>query len=81
MRDLAPDIFRQRAIIEGLTKQAITPDQMKCLLQLLCNDLNMVALSPPTLNYSPDYGWCAHMHWVTSGVHMYTWANRYPAFF
>lgn len=81
MRDLAPDVFRQRMIIEGETKEIIKPEDIKLLLDKLCNNLDMVALTAPTLSYCEDYGWCGHMHWVTSGVHMYTWANRKPPFF
>ncbi len=81
MRDLAPDVFRQRMIIEGTTKEPISPEDMKNLLNKLCFVLNMVALTKPTLNYCEEYGWCAHMHWVTSGIHMYTWNNREPPFF
>ena len=79
--DLAPDVFRQRMIIEGTTNKPISPEDIKRLLDKLCECLNMVALTAPTLSYCEDYGWCGHMHWVTSGVHMYTWAKREPPFF
>jgi hypothetical protein len=81
MRELAPDVFRQRMILEGETFKPIAPEDIKKLLDKLCVSLDMVALTAPTLSYCEEYGWCGHMHWVTSGVHMYTWANRKPSFF
>ena len=81
MKDLAPDVFRQRMILEGITSEVIAPENIKRLLDCLCWSLNMVALTAPTLSYCENYGWCGHMHWVTSGVHMYTWENRKPPFF
>lgn len=81
MREIAKDIFRQRLIIEGETRRQIVPNEIEELLVKLCDDLNMVKLTDPTLSFCDEYGWCGHMHWVTSGVHMYTWANRTPPFF
>lgn len=79
--DLAPDIFRQRLIIEGTTEEAIHPDRMSSYLIGLADAIDMVAYSSPSLSHHEDYGWCCHMHWVTSGAQMYTWDNRCPCFF
>lgn len=80
-KDLAPDIFRQRSIIEGITSFAIAPHMMCDYLKGLSAALDMIAHSAPSLSHHQEYGWCCHMHWVTSGAHMYTWENRVPCFF
>lgn len=81
MRDLAPDVYRQRMIIEGTLSDAPHPRLMKRILSGLCDTLNMVALTKPVVNNCEEYGWCAYMHWKTSGVHMYVWEHRDPCFF
>lgn len=81
MKNLAPDVYRQRMIIEGLTDRPIKPEEMAALLVQLSNDLDMEPLSAPTTSFCEEFGWCAHMHWKTSGVHMYEWHNRQTPFF
>lgn len=81
MRDLAPDVFRQRMIIEGVINDEITKQEVVDLLNELCEELDMEKLSGPTVSLCEEYGWCGHMHWKTSGVHMYVWNSREPVFF
>jgi len=80
-KDLAPDIVRQRLIIEGTLHNVFLPEQMT----VYCNDitkvLNMTYVTAATCNHAPEYGWCAYMHWKESGMHVYAWDNRSPKFF
>ena len=80
-RDLAPEICRQRLIIEGESHQPLLREEMHNFLVELSHDLDMEPFYGPVSSYSPEYGWCAFMHWVTSGVHMYFWEDRNPCFF
>ena len=81
MKNLAPDIFRQRLIMEGLIEQNPQPALMVKYLEELSEELKMVPLTSPNCSYHAEHGWCSHMHWVTSGVHMYTWEHHNPVFF
>ncbi len=73
MRDLAPQIYRQRAVIEGYPTKAITDTEIKKYLTRLSEVLDMVALIEPVTHRSKLYGEAAWIHWETSGAHFYAW--------
>jgi len=73
MKDLAPDIFRQRLIIEGLIKQPIAAEDIIQYLSKLSPTLDMTLLNEPVTHKSPLYGWAGWVHWETSGAHFYAW--------
>ena len=79
--DLAPDICRQRMILEGTLHDAFEPADMV----VYCNDistvLDMTPVSHPELSFAEEYGWCCFMHWRESGMHIYSWDDRKPSFF
>tara|TARA_Y100000310_G_C20691159_1_gene822304 strand:- start:2580 stop:2933 length:354 start_codon:yes stop_codon:yes gene_type:complete len=79
--DLAPDICRQRLIIEGTLRNIFSPEGMTRYAKEISNVLNMELITSPILNHEPKYGWCAFVHWKESGMHIYTWDNRDPKFF
>ncbi|MAF43677.1 MAG: hypothetical protein CMI54_05860 [Parcubacteria group bacterium] len=79
--DLAPDIARQRLIIEGTLHNPFLPEKMTTYCQDITKILNMTPVTSPICNHDPDYGWCAYMHWKESGMHIYSWDNRIPKFF
>ncbi len=82
MRDLAPDIYRQRMIIEGrVVVSEVAAKEVIEILDKLCDDLQMEKLTGPTASYCEEYGWCGWMHWKTSGVHMYVWNEKRSNFF
>ena len=80
-KDLAPDICRQRLIIEGTLHNPFTAEQMDTYCRQMTNVLNMTEVTAPFCNYDPQYGWCAYVHWKESGMHIYAWDDREPAFF
>ena len=80
-KELAPDIFRQRLIIEATTIEHVDAVVMYDYLTRLTEALQMVRHSGPNLSHHASSGWCVHMHWVTSGAHMYTWDNKEVPFF
>ena len=79
--DLAPDICRQRMIVEGILHNPFESVDMV----VYCNDistvLNMTPVSYPELSFAEEYGWCCFMHWRESGMHIYSWDDRKPPFF
>ena len=75
MEDLAPEIFRQRMIIEGKPKTDITSEMIKNYLSKLSGVLDMITLLEPTTHKSEKFGWAGWIHWETSGAHFYAWDN------
>ena len=81
MKDLAPDITRQRMIVEGTLKRSFGPLEMVGYCTKITKLLNMTAVSAPICSHDKKYGWCAYMHWKESGMHIYSWESREPPFF
>lgn len=73
MRDLAPEIHRQRLVIEGYPRKAITDQEIRSYLSELSNVLDMVSLISPITHRSDLYGEAGWIHWETSGAHFYSW--------
>lgn len=73
MKDLAPDIIRQRLVIEGYPTQAIDDRQIIAYLGELSRVTDMVQLIEPVTHRSDLYGWAGWIHWETSGAHFYAW--------
>jgi S-adenosylmethionine decarboxylase len=73
MRDLAPDIYRQRLVIEGYPEKPISDEQIKSYLSELSKQIDMKQLIEPVTDRSDLYGWAGWIHWETSGAHFYAW--------
>jgi S-adenosylmethionine decarboxylase len=73
VRDLAPEIHRQRLVVEGLCREPIDADSIRDYLSRLSKTIDMVALMEPATHQSPLYGWAGWIHWETSGAHFYAW--------
>jgi hypothetical protein len=73
MRDLAPEIHRQRLVVEGLVSAPIAEEDIVLYLKQLGALTDMVVLTEPVTHRSPQYGWAAWVHWETSGAHFYAW--------
>jgi hypothetical protein len=72
-RDLAPEIHRQRLVVEGLVTAPIVEHEIVRYLKELGSITDMTVLAEPVTNRSPLYGWAAWVHWETSGAHFYAW--------
>ena len=79
MRDLAPEIHRQRLVIEGYPVAPIQAVQIQDYLAKTSEVLGMTVLRDPVTNHSARYGWAGWIHWETSGAHFYAWDE--PALF
>jgi S-adenosylmethionine decarboxylase len=73
MVDLAPEIYRQRLVVEGLVDAPISAQQIEEYLSELSDVLGMVTLLQPVTHQSDKYGWAGWIHWETSGAHFYGW--------
>jgi hypothetical protein len=73
MRDLAPEIHRQRLVVEGLVAAPICAADIATYLTALGPVTGMVVLTEPVTHRSPRYGWAGWVHWETSGAHFYAW--------
>jgi len=71
--DLAPDIFRQRLVVEGSCRQPIDGVQIADYLRRLSEVCGMRTLIEPVTHHSERYGWAGWIHWETSGAHFYAW--------
>lgn len=73
MKDLAPNIHRQRLVIEGYPQSPISDTDIKNYLSELSVKLDMHQLIEPVTHRSDLYGWAGWIHWETSGAHVYAW--------
>lgn len=73
MKDLAPEIYRQRAVIEGYPEKVITDEDIKDYLSKLSEILKMTTVLDPITHRSDKYGEAGWIHWETSGAHFYAW--------
>ncbi|MGC8481495.1 MAG: S-adenosylmethionine decarboxylase [Acidimicrobiales bacterium] len=71
--DLAPEIHRQRAILEGYPESPIDDQTIRTYLSALSCALAMTPLIDPVTHRSDRYGWAGWIHWETSGAHFYAW--------
>ena len=73
MKDLAPNIHRQRLVIEGYPSEPISDENIKSYLSELSDRLKMKLLLSPVTHRSDKYGWAGWIHWESSGAHFYAW--------
>ena len=79
--DLAPDIVRQRLVVEGTLHNPFPSLSMVRYCKEISTVLDMTLLAEPITDFTKEYGWCAYAHWRESGMHIYSWENRSPKFF
>ena len=79
--DLAPDICRQRLVVEGTLHNSFKPLDMVMYCKEISVVLDMTPVGLPKTDFAEDYGWCCFMHWKESGMHIYGWDKRTPKFF
>lgn len=80
MRDLAPMIYRQRLVVEGLVPEPVGEEQIRAYLSQLSDVCEMKRLIDPVTHCSEQFGWAGWVHWETSGAHFYAWDDPVPFF-
>ncbi len=71
--ELAPEILRQRLVVEGVPARPVDDEQIRRYLSALSREVGMVQLIEPVTHRSDLYGWAGWIHWETSGAHFYAW--------
>ncbi len=74
-KNLAPDLVRQRVIIEGTTSKNIEIKDIEEYLISLASVTKMEVLSGPYTSTAHELGYSGWIHWRTSGCNFYS----YPA--
>ena len=78
-KNLAPDLCRQRIIIEGTTEKIIEPDQIREYLDELAKVTKMEKLSGPYAYTAHDMGYGGWIHWKSSGAAFYSYPTNPPS--
>ncbi|MBK8908234.1 MAG: hypothetical protein IPM60_10095 [Rhodospirillales bacterium] len=86
MKDLAPDIFRQRLLIEGFFSGEMSRDRLRVFLLQLAAALDLRAYGEPVI-FQPasdmgkeeNAGFDAFVPLIDSGISAYVWTG--PRFF
>ena len=79
-KNLAPDLVRQRLMIEGTTGKIVEPEQMKAYLLELAEVAKMEVLSGPFAYSAHEMGYGGWIHWKSSGAHIYSYPTDPPLF-
>jgi hypothetical protein len=79
-KNLAPELVRQRIIIEGTTKAIVEPEAIRAYLLALSQVVDMKVLQEPFAYPAEDMGYGGWIHWVTSGAHFYSYPTNPPLF-
>jgi S-adenosylmethionine/arginine decarboxylase-like enzyme len=74
-RNLAPNLIRQRVVIEGTTDKLVGPAKISSYLLKLAEVTDMEILQGPITGDAHELGFSGWVHWRTSGSHFYS----YPA--
>jgi len=81
LRNLKPEIFRKRVVVEGFYEVEIDEEFIESFLIELSRNLGMEIIVGPIV-FSPDrysklhHGVGGYMAWVGSGVSIYTWREH-----
>jgi len=79
-KNLAPDLIRQRIIIEGTVEKIVEPKQIKSYLLKLAEVCGMEVLSEPKAYTAHDMGYGGWIHWKSSGAVFYSYPTN-PSLF
>ena len=79
-KNLAPNLVRQRIIIECTTKKIVEPEQIKSYLKELAKVTKMEVLSEPRAYSAHEMGFGGWIHWKSSGATVYSYPTNPPLF-
>ena len=77
-KNLAPNLIRQRIIIEGTTEKIVEPEQIKSYLLAIADICKMEVLSDPKAYTAHDMGYGGWIHWKSSGAAFYNYPTNPP---
>ena len=82
MKNFAPDIYRQRLVIEGIYSAKLTPKYLKQTMDELSKKLGMTIIYGPIVKniaekINPKHGgYECVLIWAESGASVYTWKRN-----
>lgn len=82
IKNLAPDVMRQRLLIEGFYSITVDPDVIEKYFKTITENLNLrmygkpIIFSPAGDGKSENQGYDAFVPLVDSGISVYIWSNR-----
>lgn len=79
-KNLAPNLVRQRVIIEGTTEKIVEPEEIKAYLLAIADVTKMEVLSGPFAYSAHEMGYGGWIHWKSSGSHFYSYPTNPPLF-
>jgi hypothetical protein len=79
-KNLAPNLIRQRLIIEGTTDKLVEPEQIADYLTKLADVTDMEVMAGPFTSSAHELGFSGWIHWRTSGCHFYSYPTNPPLF-
>ncbi|HEY4518391.1 MAG TPA: S-adenosylmethionine decarboxylase [Candidatus Paceibacterota bacterium] len=79
-KNLAPNLVRQRVIMEGTTSKIVEPSTIKDYLIELAKVTDMEVLSPPEAHSAHNMGFGGWIHWKSSGAAFYSYPTNPPLF-
>lgn len=75
-KNLAPNIIRQRLIIEGITITIVEPPQIYDYLLKLAELTKMEVIGGHFTRSAHECGYAGWVHWKTSGGHFYSYPRN-----
>jgi len=79
-KNLAPNLVRQRIIIEGTTEKIVEPEQINKYLLELAKVCDMEVMSEPRAYSAHEMGYGGWIHWKSSGAAFYSYPTKPPLF-
>ncbi|MEK6964253.1 MAG: S-adenosylmethionine decarboxylase [Nanoarchaeota archaeon] len=82
MKDLAPDIFRQRLLVEGFYRIDVNEGVIKKYFEKLTEELGLRVYGEPTIHVTSgqgkeaNQGYDAFVPLIDSGIYLGVWANK-----
>ena len=82
MKDLAPDIFRKRLVIEGYFSLNVNDQTIKDFFEYLTHSLSLLTYGEPIVHHTSgvgkdgNQGYDAFVPLIDSGIYLAIWSNQ-----
>ena len=82
MKDLAPEIFRKRLLIEGFFTVNVNEQTIKDFFEFLTNSLSFQTYGAPIIHHTSgagkdeNQGYDAFVPLIDSGIYLAVWSNQ-----